>query len=99
MFLLVPAYPGCPGSKAVKRSLLLLLCADGFRLCGVMVQYVVGLAIYSRAHYFDFQPFHCHTVTLGYLNTHSRKPLFIKQKKNLYMLMVVWGGGILKLGR
>jgi len=27
MFLLVPAYPGCPGSEAVKRSLLLyLLC-------------------------------------------------------------------------
>jgi len=25
MFLLVPAYPGCPGSKAVKRSLLLLI--------------------------------------------------------------------------
>jgi len=25
LFLLVPAYPGCPGSKAVKRSLLLLL--------------------------------------------------------------------------
>ena len=25
MFLLVPAYLGCPGSKAVKRSLLLLL--------------------------------------------------------------------------
>ena len=25
MFLLVPAYPGCPGSKAVKLSLLLLL--------------------------------------------------------------------------
>jgi len=24
MFLLVPAYPGCPGSKAVKRSLLSL---------------------------------------------------------------------------
>ena len=24
MFLMVPAYPGCPGSKAVKRSLLLL---------------------------------------------------------------------------
>jgi len=22
MFLLVPVYPGCPGSKAVKRSLL-----------------------------------------------------------------------------
>ena len=27
MFLLVPAYPGCPGSKAVKRSLLLLFYA------------------------------------------------------------------------
>ena len=27
MFLLVPAYPGCHGSKAVKRSLLLLLCS------------------------------------------------------------------------
>ena len=25
MFVLVPAYPGCPGSKVVKRSLLLLL--------------------------------------------------------------------------
>ena len=25
MSLLVPAYPGCPGSKAIKRSLLLLL--------------------------------------------------------------------------
>ena len=25
MFILVPAYPGCPGSKAVKRLLLLLL--------------------------------------------------------------------------
>ena len=30
MFLLVPAYPGCPGSKAVKRSLLLLLCLRYF---------------------------------------------------------------------
>ena len=25
MFPLVPAYPGCPGSKAVKRSLLLFI--------------------------------------------------------------------------
>jgi len=25
MFPLVPAYPGCPGSKAVKRSLLLVV--------------------------------------------------------------------------
>jgi len=34
MFLLVPAYPGCPGSKAVKRSLLLLLLLL-LRLVGV----------------------------------------------------------------
>jgi len=27
-FLLVPAYPGCPGSKAVKRSSLLLKVFD-----------------------------------------------------------------------
>jgi len=27
MFLLVLAYPGCPGSKAVKRSLLLVVMA------------------------------------------------------------------------
>jgi len=33
MFLLVPAYPGCPGSKAVKRSLLLLLYGDPME-CG-----------------------------------------------------------------
>ena len=32
MFLLVPAYPGCPGSKAVKRSLLLLLLTYCIRL-------------------------------------------------------------------
>ena len=30
MFLLVPAYPGCPGSKAVKRSLLLLMSSPVF---------------------------------------------------------------------
>ena len=28
MFLLVPAYPGCPGQTAVKWLLLLLLCVD-----------------------------------------------------------------------
>jgi len=33
MFLLVPAYPGCPGSKAVKRSLLLLLCPCPSMFC------------------------------------------------------------------
>jgi len=35
MFLLVPAYPGCPGSKAVKRSLLLCKChvVAGAKIC------------------------------------------------------------------
>ena len=33
MFLLVPAYPGCPGSKAVKRSLLLLLLLFASQQC------------------------------------------------------------------
>ena len=35
MFLLVPAYPGCPGSKAVKRSLLLLLAQSFFQWPGI----------------------------------------------------------------
>ena len=34
MFLLVPAYPGCPGSKAVKQSLLLLYCSTLTLLVG-----------------------------------------------------------------
>jgi len=32
MFLLVPAYPGCPGSKAVKRSLLLILSRSSLKV-------------------------------------------------------------------
>jgi len=39
MFLLVPAYPGCPGSKAVKRSLLLLLS-----LCSRCVSLILSVA-------------------------------------------------------
>jgi len=36
MFLLVPAYPGCPGSKAVKRSLLLL--SRGNMICPLPIK-------------------------------------------------------------
>jgi len=36
MFLLVPAYPGCPGSKAVKRSLLLLLLFSTYEMIDLM---------------------------------------------------------------
>jgi len=38
MFLLVPAYPGCPGSKAVKRSLLLLLLSRGNMICPLPIK-------------------------------------------------------------
>jgi len=37
MFLLVPAYPGCPGSKAVKRLLLLLL-SRGNMICPLPIK-------------------------------------------------------------
>jgi len=37
MFLLVPAYPGCPGSKAVKRSLLLYIKERAFSALTLLV--------------------------------------------------------------
>jgi len=50
MFLLVPAYPGCPGSKAVKRSLL--YCSDQYAgepgellKCQVTQPHYVGVRI------------------------------------------------------
>ena len=53
MFLLVPAYPGCPGSKAVKRSLLLLLlsyfiCVYTMCLC-VCWCWCVVVRVYCKA--------------------------------------------------
>ena len=44
MFLLVPAYPGCPGSKAVKRSLL-------FKLLTVYLYFVVFYLAAFKRHY------------------------------------------------
>ena len=50
MFLLVPAYPGCPGSKAVKRSLsLLLLIGDSgidFPIFTIVIHYAAKLSFY-----------------------------------------------------
>jgi len=46
MFLLVPAYPGCPGSKAVKRSLLLLL--SSYRLTQFYKYYVCCVTSLER---------------------------------------------------
>jgi len=47
VFLLVPAYPGCPGTKAVKR-LLLLLFIDANSVVSV-------LARFKEAHVRSFQ--------------------------------------------
>ena len=47
MFLLVPAYPGCPGSKAVKRSLLLLYVISPQRLTLETSDFVHGSAMWS----------------------------------------------------
>jgi len=44
MFLLVPAYPGCPGSKAVKRSLLLFSASEAtatWRFTNFVLYYIV----------------------------------------------------------
>ena len=51
MFLLVPAYPGCPGSKAVKRSLLLLYVSIFYRFPDIP-GYLSKVA--------DFDPPHLH---------------------------------------
>ena len=46
MFLLVPAYPGCPGSKAVKRSLLLLVGRqEGHPACKKLEWWGAGMVI------------------------------------------------------
>ena len=56
MFLLVPAYPGCPGSKAVKWSLLLLLLLVHLRL--ILHQYAklveIGRTIVEISRFFAF---------------------------------------------
>ena len=50
MFLLVPAYPGCPGSKAVKRSLLFLVLAHlGIPGKGPLNVYIDTMCVGSAA--------------------------------------------------
>ena len=44
MFLLVPAYPGCPGQTAVKWLLLLLLCVCNCLQCFDAVGWAAGRA-------------------------------------------------------
>jgi len=55
MFLLVPAYPGCPGSKAVKRSLLLLLLSGSAFVACITEQFTeVELKVLATKMAVDF---------------------------------------------
>ena len=61
MFLLVPAYPGCPGSKAVKRSLLLLsvvmiVVINGTSHCGLIMIHHFPLSSITVFHSHRFLP-------------------------------------------
>jgi len=89
MFLLVPAYPGCPGSKAVKRSLLLLLLLFispenilffNYPLyVGWLGSRVVSvLDSGTVGPEFKLQPRRCRVIVLGKLFT-PILPLFTKQ--------------------
>ena len=56
MFLLVPAYPGCPGSKAVKRSLLLLYLYQWIGPLLPALRYVVYFRFYTWLHVCTWWP-------------------------------------------
>ena len=60
MFLLVLAYPGCPGSKAVKRSLLLLLFiflqAEFFGVSIEVAVFMLHITVKIRFYYAQFSP-------------------------------------------
>ena len=69
MFLLVPAYPGCPGSKAVKRSLLLLqfFAFIVFVLfCRSIVLYLVYFFIFAFFLCFSYSCIHLRYVQNRY---------------------------------
>jgi len=87
MFLLVPAYPGCPGSKAVKRSLLLLLlymnntkyenlCNDWYHSC-------IG-----QLHKSHWTPPHCQSFTREVAASHLVSPSRLQVAHQSYILEV-----------
>jgi len=57
MFLLVPAYLGCPGSKAIKRSLLVLLLTAIFTKDSLIFSVfllILFMAKFLRLHFVAF---------------------------------------------
>jgi len=71
MFLLVPAYPGCPGSKAVKQSLLLLLFVANLLLSLTMKTFWKSVRIWwSYGHLFSV-----FFSTLNWLAGQTKRPL------------------------
>jgi len=58
MFLLVPAYPGCPGSKAVKRSLYLCKdCYFRFDVNHMQITYAKAKVIWYPALCLDYSEY------------------------------------------
>jgi len=53
MFLLVPAYPGCPGQTAVKWLLLLLYCYDHFTVI-IIILFIDSTDQSGRARVVEF---------------------------------------------
>ena len=81
-FLLVPAYPGCPGSKAVKRSLLLLL----------LLVYVVCFQTYPFFLHFSILIFSLTYFFLFRINPLCFQAGCRKRRLNLVLVFVfIWG--------
>jgi len=81
MFLLVPAYPGCPGSKAVKRSLLLLfsLTFVSAKMCSIYVLLQHCWSIAGNSSTVDI----LRLTTVAINSTHSDTPKFVNSVTKL----------------
>ena len=77
MFLLVPAYPGCPGSKAVKRSLLLVsvLCHSWWGNTKANQPVKTLALIISKGSVRDL---------------HKPRQIFLNERLNRYCICMLW---------
>jgi len=76
MFLLVPAYPGCPGSKAVKRSLLLFTpCCCHWHMINVLPCLKNVFARLKR--FYRFQLFFSSMISLVLLQYRNQASNFV----------------------